>query len=165
MHKKLNVELFQLCMPARRVDNRIVQFFMPICVDKIHYIKAGNVGPWIFLFHETPLSSWEFKLTMPFFAPYARIVAFDTPGYGQSDSPPGPINIRGYANRLSQAIEYFHPDNFIIGAVHTGSSIALELIRYRATSLKVENVMEDIVKELNDVTDDLAYLKGRINSD
>ena len=24
---------------------------------------------------------------------------------------------------------------------------------------------EDIVKELNDVTDDLAYLKGRINSD
>ncbi len=97
-------------------------------LGQIHYIQSGKSGPWVFLFHETPLSSWEFKLTIPFLSNNARVVAFDTPGYGQSDAPPEKIDISGYANYLSQAVEYFKPDSFIIGAVHTGSSIALELI-------------------------------------
>ncbi|MDC0073786.1 alpha/beta hydrolase [Alphaproteobacteria bacterium] len=97
-------------------------------LGQIHYIQSGKSGPWIFLFHESPLSSWEFKLTIPFLSNNARVVAFDTPGYGQSDAPQEKIDIPGYAKYLCQAIEYFNPDYFIIGAVHTGSSIALELI-------------------------------------
>ena len=149
----------------------MIKGYINIDEGQIHYIKVGSAGPWIFLFHESPLSSWEFELVMPLMAPHARVVAFDTPGYGQSDSPPKPINIRGYADRLSQAIEYFHPDFFIIGAVHTGSSIALELINEffneRVTHAifsgipiiersKIEVFKEKITK--SEITDDGKFL-------
>ena len=39
------------------------------------------------------------------------------------------------------------------------------LVRWNRSDETSQRHREDIVKELNDVTDDLAYLKGRINSD
>jgi len=45
-------------------------------------------------------------------------------------------------------------------------SIVLKMIdRWNRSDETSQRHREDIVKELNDVTDDLAYLKGRINSD
>ena len=40
-----------------------------------------------------------------------------------------------------------------------------KLDRWNRSDETSQRHREDIVKELNDVTDDLAYLKGRINSD
>ena len=43
-------------------------------------------------------------------------------------------------------------------------SIVLKLVdRWNRSDETSQRHREDIVKELNDVTDDLAYLKGRIN--
>jgi len=45
-------------------------------------------------------------------------------------------------------------------------SIVLKMLdRWNRSDETSQRHREDIVKELNDVTDDLAYLKGRINSD
>ena len=45
-------------------------------------------------------------------------------------------------------------------------SITIKLVdRMNVSDHSSQRHREDIVKELNDVTDDLAYLKGRINSD
>ena len=44
--------------------------------------------------------------------------------------------------------------------------IVLKMLdRWKRSDETSQRHREDIVKELNDVTDDLAYLKGRINSD
>jgi hypothetical protein len=44
-------------------------------------------------------------------------------------------------------------------------SIVLKMLdRWNRSDETSQRHREDIVKELNDVTDDLAYLKGRINS-
>jgi pimeloyl-ACP methyl ester carboxylesterase len=95
---------------------------------QIHYKMAGDRGPYLFLFHESPLSSWEFDPAIPLLARRCRVVAFDNPGYGQSDAPAEPLDMNGFAVRFREAIDQFGVERFAIGAVHTGSSIALELI-------------------------------------
>ncbi|NQV79996.1 MAG: alpha/beta hydrolase [Alphaproteobacteria bacterium] len=96
---------------------------------QIHYRMAGESGPTVFCLHESPVSSWEFERTLPLLGARCRAIAFDTPGYGLSDPPPGPIDIPEYARRMLPAIEHFAPGGrFAFATVHTGTSIALELI-------------------------------------
>jgi|TARA_R100000234_G_C4829860_1_gene106489 uncharacterized protein YoxC len=48
--------------------------------------------------------------------------------------------------------------------IHNVEGIVIKLIeRWNKSDDVSQRHREDIVKELNDVTDDLAYLKGRIN--
>lgn len=43
--------------------------------------QCGTTGPWLVLFHESPLSSEVWKRVMPLLEPDLRVIAFDTPGY------------------------------------------------------------------------------------
>ena len=96
---------------------------------QIHYRMAGETGPIVFCLHESPVSSWEFEKTLPLLGARCRAIALDTPGYGQSDAPTGPLDIAGYARRMLPAIEHFAAgQKFAFATVHTGTSIALELI-------------------------------------
>jgi len=74
---------------------------------QIHYRMAGETGPIVFCLHESPVSSWEFEKTLPLLGARCRAIALDTPGYGQSDAPTGPLDIAGYARRMLPAIEHF----------------------------------------------------------
>ena len=96
---------------------------------QVHYCREGDNGPDLFLFHETPLSSREFERCIPILGRSTRVVAFDTPGYGASDPPGAPIAIEEYAAWMLDAIDALGGEDFVIGAVHTGASIAVELIR------------------------------------
>ena len=52
----------------------------------------------------------------------------------------------------------------IEGTIDNCESIILKMLdRWNKSDDTSQRHREDIVKELNDVTDDLAYLKGRIN--
>jgi pimeloyl-ACP methyl ester carboxylesterase len=96
---------------------------------QIHYRMAGESGPIVFCLHESPVSSWEFEKTLPLLGARCRAIALDTPGYGQSDAPAGPLDMAGYARRMLPAIEHFAAgQQFAFATVHTGTSIALELI-------------------------------------
>ncbi len=96
---------------------------------QVHYCREGDSGPDLFLFHESPLSSREFERCVPILGRSTRVVAFDTPGYGASDPPEAPIAIEEYAAWMLDAIDAIGGEEFVIGAVHTGASIAVELIR------------------------------------
>ncbi len=96
---------------------------------QIHYRAAGDSGPLVICLHESPVSSWEFERALPLLGARCRAVAFDTPGYGLSDPPPEPLDIAGYAARMLPAIEHFAAgEKIAFATVHTGTSIALELI-------------------------------------
>ncbi|WP_235738818.1 alpha/beta fold hydrolase [Nocardioides alcanivorans] len=106
---------------------------------QVHYRAAGEHGPLVVLFHESPLSSKVFEEVLPLLAPHCRAVAFDTPGYGASDPPPtNGFEIPDYADVLSGAIRalYADPDDLIVGGVHTGASIAVEVARLHADQVR-----------------------------
>lgn len=98
---------------------------------QVHYRASGEEGPWVALFHESPLSSNVFLRVLPLLGASYRTVAFDTPGYGASDPPPSNgFEIPAYAETLGEAMTALGMTHPILGGVHTGSSIAIEAARY-----------------------------------
>ncbi len=95
---------------------------------QVHYRQAGDAGPWIVLFHESPLSSRVFEGVLARLDGAARVVAFDTPGYGASAPPPGPgYEIGDYARVLARAASALGVADTVLAGVHTGASLALEV--------------------------------------
>ncbi|TDC54301.1 alpha/beta hydrolase [Actinomadura sp. KC345] len=93
---------------------------------QVHYRINGDSGPWIGLFHESPLSSRVYEEVLPALGRHARAVAFDTPGYGASDPPPGPgFEIPDYARVLAQAAAGIGMERPVLGGIHSGASIAI----------------------------------------
>lgn len=98
---------------------------------QVHYRMLESEGPWLFLFHTSPLSGAEYDGVMPHLQGRVRAVAFDNPGYGMSDPPPQPPRLEDYAAPLCAAIAHFTPGRFALAGTHTGASIAI----YAATQM------------------------------
>lgn len=97
---------------------------------QVHYRAAGTSGPWVALFHESPLSSHVYDQVLPILGQRARVVAFDTPGYGASDPPPRQgVEIPEYAAVLARAAGALGMTDVVFGGVHTGASLAIEAAR------------------------------------
>jgi pimeloyl-ACP methyl ester carboxylesterase len=94
---------------------------------QVHYRAAGDDGPAVVLLHESPLSSAVYETTLPVLGRSTRAVAFDTPGYGTSDGPPGQAEIADYAAVLLEAIDRLSIERFAVAGVHTGASLAIQL--------------------------------------
>jgi pimeloyl-ACP methyl ester carboxylesterase len=94
---------------------------------QVHFQHAGEAGPALVLFHESPLSSRIFERALPILGNSLRVWAFDTPGYGESDPPDHPLEIPEYATRLLQAADRLRLGRFAVGGTHTGASIAVEV--------------------------------------
>lgn len=103
--------------------------YADIAGGQVHYRRAGDSGPWIFLFHQTPLSSRMYEPTLPELGSRAQAVAFDTPGYGASTPLPAPTTVNGYATRLLAAIDSFTTGPFALVGVATGCAVSLEIAR------------------------------------
>lgn len=94
---------------------------------QVHYRTSGDSGPWVVLFHESPLSSAAFEPALPLLGAACRAVAFDTPGYGASDPPPSDgFEIPDYAEVLGAAMAALGVQRPVLAGVHTGASIAVE---------------------------------------
>lgn len=95
---------------------------------QVHVLTTGDTGPWIGLLHESPLSSEVWLGVAEALAGRARVVAFDTPGYGASDPPPASgFEIPDYAGVLAEAAVSLGMDNPVFVGVHTGASLAVAL--------------------------------------
>lgn len=94
---------------------------------QVHYRIAGASGPWVALFHESPLSGRVWEHVLAHLGEDARVVAFDTPGYGASDQPPSETHeIPEYATVLARAASELGMSDVVFGGVHTGASLAIE---------------------------------------
>lgn len=103
--------------------------YVDLPAGQVHYRRAGESGPWVFLFHQTPLSSRMYEPTLPELGKTCRAVAFDTPGYGGSAPPAGPTTVNDYATRLLAAIDTFTTGPFVLVGVATGCAVSLEIAR------------------------------------
>jgi len=100
---------------------------------QLHYRQAVPARPSarpLILLHQNPSSSLEYVRLIEEMATDRRVVAFDTPGYGMSDSPPVPLSVTDYAACFAEgarALELLEGEGCDVFGVHTGSLLALEL--------------------------------------
>jgi pimeloyl-ACP methyl ester carboxylesterase len=91
--------------------------------------------PTLLCLHQTPRSGWEWEPVMPPLATDRVVVAPDTPGYGMSDPPPGPVRIEDYAEANIRLLDQLQargvvPDGPVdILGYHTGSITATHMAR------------------------------------
>lgn len=99
---------------------------------QVHFLAAGAGDATLFLCHETPLSAASFVPTLERLGALRRVVALDTPGYGESAPLEGVASIERYAEALGAAIDTLARARFVVAGIHTGAAIALEIARRAA---------------------------------
>ena len=110
---------------------------------QIHYREAGAGTP-VVLLHPSPLSSGFMEPLITLFAKRARAIAWDTPGYGQSDPLPGSgEGLRPYVEALHAFISALGVEKPVIYGSATGAQIAIEYAKVypdEVRALVLENV-------------------------
>ncbi len=105
----------------------IIKAYVDIPDGQIHYRHApGNGQPIVFL-HRTPSSSLSFEPMMRALAGDRPLYAFDTPGFGQSFTPPGMPSMADYGNWMKSAFDVLKIETCAIFGNHTGVHIAVEM--------------------------------------
>ncbi|RFA09907.1 hypothetical protein B7R54_12360 [Subtercola boreus] len=99
---------------------------------QLHYRTSGPAvadgGPVAVLFHESPRSSLVYEPIMAALGEYLTAFAFDTPGFGLSDSAPEGATIPEYARIFLQAIDALGIGGFTAVGMKTGSSLATSVV-------------------------------------
>ena len=81
-------------------------------------------------FHPTPASGQYFLAFMKLMATDRIVMSVDTPGYGESDPPPGPVGMLAYAEAVAEGLSSFgygQTASIDVLAYHTGNFISSEL--------------------------------------
>lgn len=123
----------------------IENFYVTTSVGQIHGRKLGVGATPFILLHRTPVSSCSFAHVMAFLEQAGQAcIALDTPGFGNSFSPPFAPMASDYAGWLLEAIDGLGIDRFHLAAHHTGTHFAAEIaakVPDRALSLTLSGVM------------------------
>ena len=87
--------------------------------------------------HQSPLSSRAYEAFMREMGRDRRVVAIDTPGYGESDPPPAPVDsIAEYAAGHGEVVDALGLGEIDIVGTHTGARMAVELAMQRPTQVR-----------------------------
>lgn len=100
---------------------------------QIHYYEIGEGDdPVLILAHQSPVSARMFERAMPHLAAAGlRVVAVDTPGYGNSDPPPAPPTVEAYAPSYAAVLDGLGLGRAHFLGHHTGAGI---LCHFAATN-------------------------------
>lgn len=90
-------------------------------------VAAAKQAP-LMMLHYSPGSSRIYQHVLPFLARDGLVVAFDTPGYGQSDAPISQPSLSDYTSALMQAMtQLSDAPKFDVYGMLTGSLIAVDM--------------------------------------
>jgi len=133
-----------LAVPSR-AEVAIRRVFVDAPSGQVHARVASpgaerDAKPPVACFHFTPGSSRMFEAVMPLLAADRRVVAFDSPGYGDSEPPSLPLDLGGLADSLTAAMSKVEMDPArvrldLIGSA-TGALIAIELASRFPTTVR-----------------------------
>jgi pimeloyl-ACP methyl ester carboxylesterase len=91
---------------------------------QVHLRENGRLaGTPLVCFHATAYSSRSFASLLRALDGHRYALALDTPGYGESDPPPVPVDMVSYADAMAEAL----PGECDLFGYHTGVSIAVEI--------------------------------------
>lgn len=89
----------------------------------IHYAEAGS-GPALLLLHATPGSFRAFDALIPLLATRFRVIAPDTPGYGNSEALSPCPTIEAMADSMEALLDALDLSRAHVLGLHTGNKIA-----------------------------------------
>ncbi|MGW7289809.1 alpha/beta fold hydrolase, partial [Streptomyces sp. NPDC054847] len=92
----------------------------------VHVEEAGNRGPLLLCLHGIGSSSAAFAPQLAELSSYARVVAWDAPGYARSPDPEAPLTLDDYADAAAAVIRERGTSAHVLG-VSWGGVIALRL--------------------------------------
>lgn len=104
---------------------------------QLHYRSAGTgAGPAplsLVMLHESPRSSMVYAPVLEELGRTLPVYAFDTPGFGMSDSAPEAATIADYALTLLEGIDGLGIGRFVVLGMKTGSYLGTHLIEAAGT--------------------------------
>jgi len=93
---------------------------------QVHYLTEGSGEPLILL-AQVPFSSDSYLEMLPLLAKSYRVIAMDTPGYGNSYVPPEGYRVEDYARSIVYFLAALNIEKTNIFGHHTGASLAAEV--------------------------------------
>jgi NADPH:quinone reductase-like Zn-dependent oxidoreductase/pimeloyl-ACP methyl ester carboxylesterase len=118
--------------------------YVDLPAGQIHLRRVDGPGLPIVFLHRTPNSSASFDAVLARLAGRRGGIAFDTPGFGASFTPPGRTTTIDYANWFLAALDALRVDAFHVCGHHSGTHFAMEMARIapgRVRSLLLSGVM------------------------
>lgn len=110
------------------MSTRIRRGYVDLAYGQVHYRQGGAAdAPLLVLLHQTPSSSAMYEPLMTALATRYRVIAPDTPGFGQSDPLPSAFSIAAAAAALGAAVRQLHKGPAFWFGHHTGAALALQL--------------------------------------
>jgi pimeloyl-ACP methyl ester carboxylesterase len=100
---------------------------------QLHYreaVPANSTARPLLLLHQNPSSSFEYEPLIAAMATDRRVIALDTPGYGNSDGPDHALSMAGYAEALAEALPQLglaDETGCDVYGFHTGALLAVEM--------------------------------------
>jgi pimeloyl-ACP methyl ester carboxylesterase len=112
--------------PWLDVDWRSHQRWVVVGRRRVNVVELGSGPPLVFVHGLS--GSWQNWLEqLPVFARDHRVVAFDLPGFGQSEMPAEPISIAGYGRWLDGLCSVLGIDSAVVVGNSMGGFIGAEL--------------------------------------
>lgn len=136
----------------------ITKAYVDTCAGQIHYRSCSGgdaLAVPILFFHRAPVCSGSFDRVLKQLSGWRRLVAFDTPGFGQSYTPDAGTPISSVVDAFVQAVDRLGIDRFHLVAHHSGAHFAGELalrLPGRALSLMLDGAMVASAEQRANVT-------------
>lgn len=114
--------------PVQSTGHTIRRAFADTSVGQLHYASCGDAdAPAVLLLHQSPRSWLEYRAVMPLLAPHCRVIAMDTPGFGDSAPLREDASIEGWAAVAVELLDALGIARAHVVGHHTGGVIALQM--------------------------------------
>ncbi|MDB5082475.1 MAG: hypothetical protein JWP00_4399 [Chloroflexi bacterium] len=104
--------------------------------QKIFYRESGSGPITLVCLHGISSNSRSWQRQLDLLAEQYRVIAWDTPGYGQSDDPPEALPMAFYAGQLAGFMDALDLPEAVIVGLSMGGVLAQEFYRQRPTRVQ-----------------------------
>lgn len=102
--------------------------FVDLSIGQLHIATCGNpAAPPVLLLHQSPRSWLEYRAVMPLLGRRLRVIAMDTPGFGDSAPLREPASIEAWAAVVVELLDALAIPRVHVVGHHTGGVIAVHL--------------------------------------
>ena len=102
--------------------------FVALSIGQLHFASCGPIkAPPVLLLHQSPRSWLEYRAVMPLLGQHLRVIAMDTPGFGDSAPLCGPASIEAWAAVAVELLDALGLPRVHVVGHHTGGVIAVHL--------------------------------------
>lgn len=102
---------------------------------KLHYEASGQGDTTLVCLHGISSNSRSWRHQLAGLGERYRVIAWDAPGYGRSDDPPGPFAMSYFADRLAGLLEALGLEKAVIVGLSMGGVVAQEFYRRHASKV------------------------------